>query len=223
MTAQSKPQYWDQTAEAFDSIYSGHAKHPVLRWLDRWLRRDIYDRIDETVRVAAELGDGATVLDVGTGTGRLCLPLAKAGHPVTGVDFSPQMLAIARDLAREGGVSGSCTFLVGDFLHETPPELADSRRFDLIACLGVVDYISDARPLLERMASLGPKRIVVSYPKARTLRSLLRRARYRLQGLDCPLFFYEPAQIRQLGADVGYADTQILNMGELYFTIHSRS
>lgn len=223
MTTQSKPEYWDQTAEQFDAIYSGKAKHALGRWLDRWLRRDIYDRIDETVRVADELGRGSSVLDVGTGTGRLCLPLAKAGHPVTGVDMSPRMLEIARDLADRSGVGGACTFIIGDFLHETPAGLDDETRFDLIACLGVVDYISDVRPMLARMAALQPKRIVVSYPKAGTLRSHLRRLRYRVQGLDCPLYFYEPGQIEELGDEIGYGDTRIHALGELYFTIHSRS
>ncbi len=32
------------------------------------------------------------ILELGCGTGRLLIPLARAGHPVTGVDNSPQML-----------------------------------------------------------------------------------------------------------------------------------
>ena len=222
MIAQSKPQYWDTTAESFDAIYSGRAKSSALRLLDRWLRRDIYERVDATVALANELGSSISVLDVGTGTGRLCLPLAKAGHRVTGVDFSPQMLDIARELARRDGVEASCSFLLGDFLNETPEALRTA-RFDLVACLGVVDYIADVQPLLERMTTFGPDRIVVSYPKAGTVRSQLRRLRYRVQGLDCPLFFYEPEQIRRLGESVGYAHTQIHSLGELYFTVHARA
>ncbi|MEI2607167.1 MAG: methyltransferase domain-containing protein [Candidatus Promineifilaceae bacterium] len=37
------------------------------------------------------------VLELGCGTGRLLLPLARAGYEVTGVDSSPAMLALARE------------------------------------------------------------------------------------------------------------------------------
>lgn len=40
---------------------------------------------------------GAPVLDVGCGTGRVALPLARAGHPVTAVDIDPVLLG---ELAR---------------------------------------------------------------------------------------------------------------------------
>jgi SAM-dependent methyltransferase len=46
--------------------------------------------------LAAEAGAGAAVLDVGCGTGRLLLPLARAGHAVVGVDASAAMLERCR-------------------------------------------------------------------------------------------------------------------------------
>jgi SAM-dependent methyltransferase len=41
---------------------------------------------------------GASILELGCGTGRILRPLAALGHPVHGVDESPQMLAHAADL-----------------------------------------------------------------------------------------------------------------------------
>lgn len=43
--------------------------------------------------LAADLGGG--VLEIGCGSGRLLLPLARDGHHVTGIDSSPEMLARA--------------------------------------------------------------------------------------------------------------------------------
>ncbi|MEN3357286.1 MAG: hypothetical protein V7637_1268 [Mycobacteriales bacterium] len=42
------------------------------------------------------LPPGGDVLDLGCGTGRLAEPLARLGHPVTGVDNEPEMLAALR-------------------------------------------------------------------------------------------------------------------------------
>lgn len=55
-------------------------------------------QLDATERLVAQLPNGASVLDVGCGTG---IPTARrlldAGHAVTGVDISPGMLALARE------------------------------------------------------------------------------------------------------------------------------
>jgi SAM-dependent methyltransferase len=42
--------------------------------------------------------EGASILELGCGTGRILRPLAELGHPVLGVDESPAMLARAGDL-----------------------------------------------------------------------------------------------------------------------------
>ena len=62
----------------------------------------LYDTIHEHAEdtpfyldLAAELASG-DIVDLGCGTGRLALLLAARGHRVTGVDPSPQMLAVAR-------------------------------------------------------------------------------------------------------------------------------
>jgi SAM-dependent methyltransferase len=53
-------------------------------------------RIDDAALIHGLLPAAGTVLDLGCGTGRLSEPLAALGHPVTGVDNEPQMLAALR-------------------------------------------------------------------------------------------------------------------------------
>jgi SAM-dependent methyltransferase len=48
--------------------------------------------------VHAAIPEGASILELGCGTGRILRPLAAMGHPVVGVDESPAMLARIHDL-----------------------------------------------------------------------------------------------------------------------------
>ena len=62
------------------------------------------DFIQEIIR-ARGVGDGASLLDMGCGTGGHVIPLARAGYEVTGIDRSAEMLAIARKKATKAGVT----------------------------------------------------------------------------------------------------------------------
>jgi len=89
--------------------------------------------------LAGPIEPGLPVLDVATGTGRQALELQRRGGRVTGVDFTPEMLAVARrKVAREGvalqladatrlpfgdGVFGLAT--VNFALHEMPPDVRE--------------------------------------------------------------------------------------------------
>ena len=81
------------------------------------------------VEEANRSGAGSVVLELGCGTGRLTLPLARAGHPVIGLDSSPAMLARARaKLAAESeDVRRRVTLLAGDMRDAgfTPPAVPD--------------------------------------------------------------------------------------------------
>ncbi len=68
------------------------------------------DRLLKRVAALAGLGPDDSVLDLGTGTGMLAIPLARMGYRVTALDPEPAMLAAARAAAagtsvdfREGG------------------------------------------------------------------------------------------------------------------------
>jgi SAM-dependent methyltransferase len=74
---------------------------------------------------------GGALLEVGCGTGRLLLPLARAGHQITGVDLSPAMLACARARLVGGDLASRVTLIEDDM--RTLARLGDA-RFRLAFC-----------------------------------------------------------------------------------------
>jgi SAM-dependent methyltransferase len=67
--------------------------------------------VDMVAGVLAELAAGGRALELGIGTGRIALPLARRGVPVHGIDLSQAMVARLR--AKPGGDAIGVT--IGDF------------------------------------------------------------------------------------------------------------
>ncbi len=67
--------------------------------------------VDAVADVLAELAGGGRALELGVGTGRIALPLARRGVPVHGIDMSRAMVARLR--AKPGGDAIGVT--IGDF------------------------------------------------------------------------------------------------------------
>ena len=90
-------------------------------------RADVAFYLEEAERAGAS----SRVLELGCGTGRLTLPLAQAGHEVTGIDLSPAMLARARAklAAPPSSVRDRVTLLEGDVSRI---ELSETPSFDLV-------------------------------------------------------------------------------------------
>lgn len=190
MEAARVREYFDRTAGAFDSIYSGR-RGPLMRFLDRNLRRDIYERFDLTMKACSDV-PGSRVLDVGCGSGRYAIEFALRGASrVVGVDLAEPMLRLANALAGEYGVADRCQFVLGDFL-----DLDLGARFDYTIAIGVFDYIVDPDTLLHKMASVTDRRLVLSFPSKSPVRQPLRNLRYWWR--NCPLYFYDHNDIANL-------------------------
>ena len=79
--------------------------------------------------VEQALASGGPVVELAVGTGRIAIPIARAGIDVVGVDSSPGMLSVARAAAEDAGVAERLDLRVGD-LREPPV----AERVPLVIC-----------------------------------------------------------------------------------------
>jgi 2-polyprenyl-6-hydroxyphenyl methylase/3-demethylubiquinone-9 3-methyltransferase len=139
-----------------------HKLNPVrLKYI-----RDQIDRhwqCDECSRTPLE---GKAALDVGCGAGLLTEPLARLGAKVTGIDASPEVIAVAHEHAAMMGLE--IDYRVGDV-----QEL--ERQFDLITAMEVIEHVADpqlfVRALAKRLAPDGL--LIMSTPNATAMSRLM--------------------------------------------------
>lgn len=101
----------------------------------------------EALREALALRPGATVLDIGGGTGGFAVRVAELGHQVTVVDPSPDALAILDRRSEETGVAERVVGIQGDLA--TVPDLVEPSSVDVVLCHGVLEVVDDPVPALE--------------------------------------------------------------------------
>jgi SAM-dependent methyltransferase len=84
------------------------------------------------------------ILELGCGTGRIALPVAKAGATLVGIDRSETMLARARMKARRSKLAGSVSLVRGDVRFLPFP----ARHFTLVAApYGILQSLLDDETL----------------------------------------------------------------------------
>jgi 2-polyprenyl-3-methyl-5-hydroxy-6-metoxy-1,4-benzoquinol methylase len=133
---QDARQYWDNAAASFDDE-PDHSLHDssVLEAWTNFLRASLPD-------------DNATVLDIGCGTGSLSVVLARLGHKVTGVDFSPSMISLARMKAE--ALNCHIEFHTMDAASPVLPK----EHFDTIVCRHLLWALPEPKRVLLRWAEL---------------------------------------------------------------------
>ena len=113
---------------------------------------ELHDQIFDIVHAR----EGVSVLDLGCGTGRMAGRLLEAGHPVTAVDFSRQMLQAAAHNAP------GATFVQAE-LAEVPDKLT-GQTFDCIVAAYSLHHLPDAEKyalLTALQANLAPEGVIV--------------------------------------------------------------
>lgn len=200
--------FWDKEATEFDSIYS-HRKNKIMNLLDSIFRWDMYKRFEYTMYQSQPILN-RTFLDVGCGTGRYSLALAKENaKKVVGIDISETMIKICQDRALQEHLEERCLFIQADLMNHMPIE-----KFDVCIGIGLFDYIKEPLPVLAKMKTLIQEKAIISFPRAWTWRSVLRKLRLTLKG--CNVYFYTKASIGKLLKEAGFKNFKVEKIGQLY-------
>ena len=187
----STARFFDGYAKDFDAIY-GNANTPFNALINGVFRKSMRLRFERSVDGASPI-EGKTVLDVGCGPGHYSVTLAKRGAAsVTGLDFAKGMIDIAEGRAETAGVQDRCQFVYGDFMT-APLE----GPFDYAIVMGFMDYMKDARAVVDRVLSLTRGKAFFSFPADGGVLAWQRKIRYRRR---CDLFMYDDPALRRLFA-----------------------
>jgi ubiquinone/menaquinone biosynthesis C-methylase UbiE len=137
-----------------------------------------------------------TILDVGTGTGRAALGLARRGARVTGVDASEEMLRVARARAAQDGVGA--VFEPGDAHRLAYPD----RAFSAAVSLRVLMHTPDWRTCLRELCRVADDRVVFDYPAACSAAALQAVTRRLAATLGRPVEAYRVFRRRDVRREI---------------------
>ena len=198
-----------KVAQDFDAIYTGKNKSNMARALDKWLRRDIYERFDWVMRKSGNV-QGKSICDIGCGSGRFVTNLAKMGASrVMGVDVAPEMLKLARELAAKEGVAGRTEFAQMDIIDWNRSDV-----FDETIAIGFWDYFADPTSRLKIIRKMTRERFLSAWPRLWTWRAPVRKV--RLTALGCPVYFFSKTEVYKYLEASGFKVISCETIGKLH-------
>lgn len=174
-----------------------HAKHRLIRYHDFFVER---------------VRPGETVLDVGTGKGELAHDLAvRAGAKVTGIDTSPDVLAVARSRRAHPAVE----WVEADLYAYEP-----GRSFDVLVLSNVLEHLRDRPQVLRRLVeATGARRVLIRVPLLERDWTIALRRDLGVFHYSDPTHTteYDPEQLRAELAEAGLeVDELQLRWGEIW-------
>ena len=136
MATDETPQFWDEEVASFDDEADHGLRDSAARNAWRRLLGSVLPQ------------PPAEIADLGCGTGSLSVLLAEHGYTVTGIDFSPKMIAAAKRKASEARVLA--TFQQGD---ASVPDL-DPSSMDAVIVRHVTWALPDPQGAILRWVAL---------------------------------------------------------------------
>ncbi|MGD9603398.1 MAG: class I SAM-dependent methyltransferase [Gammaproteobacteria bacterium] len=172
----------------------------LAAWIRHWLRR-LSGRSKGTLflrELARRKPPGATVLDIGCGTGAF-LRDARAHYRCTGIEISDHLADAARKLGVEVVVGNFCEYPFG------------TRRFDAITMISLIEHLHTPREALARCHALledGGVLLLKTVNHGGLNRRLLGA---RWSGYRPPdhLVYFDPETLRQALRETGFRDVTV--------------
>ena len=206
--------HFERDAQRFDAIYEEEKKSAFARFVDKYVRGVVVERL-HLVRALAPARGEWSVLDVGCGPGRFAVDLAARGAArVLGVDISKEMLDLARRAAASRKVEAKCEFVVSSFR-----DLQVKETFDMSLGIGYFDYLENPIEDLQKMAQVTRGHLIASFPKRYEWRVPVRKVRFMLTGGF--VRFYSKAEILQLFSTMGVPADRLylIDLGRDYIAV----
>jgi 2-polyprenyl-3-methyl-5-hydroxy-6-metoxy-1,4-benzoquinol methylase len=203
--------FFSSYAADFDSIYGdGMPRNLFNRVMDKLFRQAMYERYKRTIEFLSKSG-AKSVLDVGCGSGRYSVDLARNGMVITGVDLAHEMLEIAKTNSHNLGFDKN-NFILGSYF-----DVEISEKHDAAILMGLFDYISNPDDLFAKLTKDTSQFILASFPKPGGLLAWQRKVRYNRR--NCQLFYYSKDSIIKLMKNAGIEKYEIQNNDREYFLI----
>ena len=125
---------------------------PIARVYDPW-SASVTEDVEFYVEEAS--ASGGPVVELACGTGRISVPIAKAGIPLIGVDASAGMLEVAREYGRAEGVEELLDLRLGDMRE---PPVTERVPLVLIPFRSLLHMTTEA----DRLGALGAARTLLA-------------------------------------------------------------
>jgi 2-polyprenyl-3-methyl-5-hydroxy-6-metoxy-1,4-benzoquinol methylase/uncharacterized protein YbaR (Trm112 family) len=158
-----------------EAPFPGYPPHDSLPALRARAERSPFPRL-----IDLSIPGDARIVDVGCGTGQMCLFLARADRVVIGADMTRASLALGAAAARQYGVD-RVQFVETDLQHAG----LKAGAFDVVYSSGVLHHTPDPRASFARLAQLarpGGTIVLGVYNAFARLPARLRRLAARLSG-----------------------------------------
>jgi SAM-dependent methyltransferase len=202
--------FWNGIAAEFDAIYTGAQKSRPRRFLDRFFRKDIYQRFDWVMQKCGDVRN-KTICDIGCGSGRFVTEFAQRGAThVTGVDVAPEMLKLAQALVERDGFANKCDFALSDVLS-----WKTDRKFDVTIAIGFWDYIQYPPERLRLIRNLTKETFLSAWPRFWTWRMPVRKVRLEYI-LGCPVYFFRKPAVFEMLEGAGFQVIACETIGKLF-------